>query len=85
VIVVSDTSVLINLCRVGQGELLTRLFDQVVIPPDVADEFSRLASSVSRFQGLSLPTGIRLQAPTIVPPQLQSAPGLDPGEIAALA
>jgi predicted nucleic acid-binding protein len=31
VIVVADTSVVINLCRVGQGELLRQLFQEVVI------------------------------------------------------
>lgn len=31
-IVVADTSVLLNLCRIGQVELLARLFREVVIP-----------------------------------------------------
>jgi predicted nucleic acid-binding protein len=43
VIVVADTSVLLNLCRIGQVELLARLFHEVVIPPEVAVEFGRLA------------------------------------------
>jgi predicted nucleic acid-binding protein len=84
VIVVADTSVLINLCRVGQGELFARLFGEVIIPPEVANEFARL-SSAPRFAGLSLPAGIRQQAATTVPPLLQTATGLDPGEFAALA
>jgi predicted nucleic acid-binding protein len=41
VIVVADTSVLINLCRVGEGGLFKRLFFEVVIPPEVAAEFVR--------------------------------------------
>jgi len=85
VIVVADTSVLINLCRVGQGELFGRLFGEVIIPPEVANEFARLISSAPRFAGLSLPVGIRQQAATTVPPLLQTATGLDPGEFAALA
>jgi predicted nucleic acid-binding protein len=43
VIVVADTSVLLNLCRIGQVELLARLFHEVVIPLEVAAEFERLA------------------------------------------
>ena len=84
-IVVADTSVLINLCRVGQGALFRRLFQDVLIPPEVASEFVRLVSSVPRFAGLSLPAGIRQQAATSMPPILKSVVGLDPGETAALA
>ena len=84
-IVVADTSVVVNLCCVGQGDLLRRLFREVVIPPVVAVEFARLASSVPRFAGLTLPQGIRQQAATTLPAMLRSALGLDPGETAALA
>ena len=84
-IVVADTSVVINLCCVGQGGLLRQLFREVVVPPAVAAEFARLASSVPRFAGLTLPEGIRQQAPTSLPALLRSAIGLDPGEAAALA
>jgi hypothetical protein len=84
VIVVADTSVVINLCCVGQGDLLRRLFREVV-PPAVVVEFTRLAASVPRFAGITLPEGIRQQAPTTLPALLRSAIGLDPGEAAALA
>ena len=84
-IVVADTSVVINLCCVGQGDLLRRLFLEVVVPPAVALEFARLASSVPRFAGLTLPKAIRQQAPNTVPALLSSAIGLDAGETAALA
>jgi predicted nucleic acid-binding protein len=47
VIVVADTSVLINLCRVGQGGLFQRLFQEVFIPPEVAAEFDRLAGQTT--------------------------------------
>lgn len=43
-IVVADTSVLLNLCRVGQGSLFQNLFREVVIPPEVAADFGRLAT-----------------------------------------
>ena len=84
-IVVADTSVLINLCRVGQGGLFRSLFQEVVIPPEVASEFFRLASAVPKFAGLVLPDGIRQQPATTTPALLRSASGLDPGETAALA
>jgi len=85
VIVVADTSVVINLCCVGQGDLLRRLFQDVVVPPAVAVEFARLVAAVPRFAGLTLPEGIRQQAATTFPALLRSAIGLDPGEMAALA
>ncbi len=84
-IVVADTSVLINLCRVGQGGLLTRLFLEVVIPPEVAAEFVALTISAPRFSGLNLPAGIRQQSPSALLPVVGAAKGLDAGEAAALS
>ena len=66
-IVVADTSVLINLCCIRQGDLLVDLFEEVVIPPAVAEEFERLVAGTPRFTGLSLPAEIRQQAPAVVP------------------
>jgi uncharacterized protein len=85
VIVVADTSILINLCRVGQGSLLKALFRDVVIPPEVAAEFTRLAATAPRFLGLALPEGIRQEAPSALLPQVCAADGLDAGEAAALS
>jgi predicted nucleic acid-binding protein len=85
VIVVADTSVLINLCRVGQGGLFKQLFQEVIIPPEVAAEFARLAASASRFAGLKLPVGIREQSPTDLLAAVRAAAGLDAGEAAALS
>jgi len=84
VIVVADTSVLINLCRVGQGGLLRHLFGEVIIPPEGAAEFARLAAASVRFAGIVLPDGIRLQAATTLLPAFHTT-GLDAGESAALA
>lgn len=84
-IVVTDTSVLINLCRVGQGGLVKSLFQDVVIPPEVAAEFARLAASVPRFAGLTVPEGIRQQSPSALLPAVRAAVGLDLGEAAALS
>jgi len=85
VIVVADTSVLINLCRVGQDGLFKSLFHQVVIPPEVATEFARLSSSVPRFAGLILPDGIQTRSPATLSPVVRAAKGLDAGEAAALS
>ena len=82
-IVVADTSVLLNLCRIGEEELLTRLFREVVIPREVAAEFDRLAVAVPRFQGLTLPAWIRQQQPSTISAVVRAA-GLDLGETAAL-
>ena len=84
-IVVSDTSLLINLCRVGLGDLPGKLFHEVVIPPEVALEFARLVATVTRFAGLTLPEGIRQQSPSVLLPAVQAAAGLDAGEAAALS
>ena len=84
-IVVADASVLINLCRVGHGDLFQRLFHEVVIPPEVATEFFRLAAETERFAGLVLPPGIRQQSPRLATPLVDAANGLDAGEAAALS
>jgi predicted nucleic acid-binding protein len=85
VIVVADTSVLINLCRVGQSGLFQQLFHEVFIPPEVAAEFDRLAGKAARFAGLKLPPEIKLQSPSSQPEAVRTASGLDSGEAAALS
>jgi uncharacterized protein len=85
VIVVADTSVIINLCRVGHENLLRRLFQEVVIPPEVAMEFTRLTASIPRFAGLKLPLGIRQQSAASLDSIVRNAQGLDSGEAAALS
>lgn len=83
-IVVADTSVLLNLCRIGQVELLACLFHEVVIPTEVSVEFARLARQSARFQGLTLPGWVRQQQAPAISPAIRAA-NLDPGETAALA
>jgi len=85
VIVVADTSVLLNLCRVEQVELLPALFREVVVPPEVASEFAQLARRTPRFAGLALPPWLRQQSTSVIPDIVRSAAGLDAGEVAALA
>ena len=84
-IVVADTSVILNLCRVQHEQLLQQLFHKVLIPPQVASEFSRLASIKGRFIGLVLPSWIEvLDSPAATPSTIAEA-NLDPGESAAIA
>ena len=84
-IVVADTSVILNLALVGQEELLAVLFREVFIPPAVQAEFARLASSPGRFGGLGFPAWIQVRQPLAVPEGLIGHTDLGPGEMEALA
>jgi len=84
VIVVADTSIILNLCCVRQIDLLPKLFRDVVIPPEVAAEFHRLTAEIPRFIGLALLAWIRQQPCGPIPEPLRSQ-ALDSGETAALA
>jgi uncharacterized protein len=84
-IVVADTSVILNLCRVQHERLLQQLYQRVMIPSRVALEFKTLAGTQSRFTGLVLPEWIGvLPDPTSLPDQVVQA-NLDAGESAAIA
>jgi len=85
VLVVSDTSVLLNLCRVSAEGLLRELFHEVWVPPAVAAEFSRLAGSRPRFQGLVLPGWVRISPAVQLMPEVRACADLDPGETEALS
>jgi predicted nucleic acid-binding protein len=85
VIVVADTSVILNLALVGHESLLDALFHEVVVPPAVQAEFVRLAESSGRFAGLALPQWIRVQLPETIPATIAGDADLDPGESQALA
>jgi uncharacterized protein len=84
-IVVADTSVILNLCRVQHERLLQQLFKRVLIPAQVAGEFARLSDAQPRFTGLALPEWIEiLPAPEPLPREVVEA-NLDAGESAAIA
>lgn len=84
-IVVADTSIILNLCRVQHERLLQQLFQRVLIPSRVALEFERLAGTRPRFTGLALPGWIDvLPDPAPLPGQIVEA-NLDAGESAAIA
>jgi predicted nucleic acid-binding protein len=83
-IVIADTSVLLNLALVGQIQLLRVLFGTIVIPVPVKDEFERLAATTGRFAGLVLPEWVRVDtaAQTVMDDEILQQ--LDPGEAAAI-
>lgn len=84
-IVVADTSVILNLCRVRHEHLLKELFVRVLIPAQVQSEFTRLSFAQPRFAGLVLPDWIEtLPAPQPFPLEVIRA-NLDAGESAAIA
>jgi predicted nucleic acid-binding protein len=84
VIVVADTSVILNLCRVQHERLLQQLFGRVVVPAEVASEFNRLGAAEARFTGLTLPAWIEVEpGPQTIPREVTAA-HLDAGESAAI-
>jgi predicted nucleic acid-binding protein len=84
-IVVADTSVVLNLCRVQHERLLQQLFRRVLIPEEVAGGFVRLTKINKRFSGLMLPDWIEvLSAPKSLPIEVIRAE-LDADEAAAIA
>jgi len=85
VIVVADTSVILNLCRIRHERLLPQLFGRIVIPEEVASEFNRLCAAEIRFTGLVLPTWIQVQPSPQPIPDLVRTAHLDAGEMAAIA
>jgi uncharacterized protein len=84
-IVVADTSVILNLCKIQHELLLQQLFKRVLVPDEVADEFRSLTKTRKRFFGLTLPTWIEIApAPKSYPIEVIQAE-LDAGEAAAIA
>lgn len=84
-IVIADTSVILNLCFLQHEHLLTALFGIVHVPTKVAQEFERLALVEDRFHGLVFPVFIKQHAPTHILPSLEQASRLQDGEVAALS
>lgn len=84
-IVVTDTSVILNLCLIGLEDLLPPLFGTIVAPATVVTEFERLATVDRRFQGFLFPAFVEKSAPGVILPSLVSMKRLQAGEIAALS
>ena len=75
--VVSNSSPLIALARIQRLDLLPAIFESVLIPPAVARE---IAPSIP-----VLPTWLRIQAPSVLPPASLLRRRLGDGELEALA
>ena len=84
-IVVTDTSVILNLSWLSLESLLPAIFQSILAPEQVKREFERKADTDPRFLGLEFPAFITVADPTIIPSDLSDNADLDPGEIAAIA
>ena len=83
--VVTDTSVILNLCFLKQESLLISLFEKVIAPEQVVREFQRLVSVDSRFHGLVFPSFVQRETPSEALPDLAHSARLHAGENAVLA
>jgi len=77
VAVVSNSSPLIALARIQRLDFLPAIFESVLIPPPVARE---IGPSIP-----ALPTWLRIQAPSVLPPPSLLRRRLGDGEHEALA
>lgn len=84
-IVVSDTSPISALIRLGQVELLPQVFGQVVIPPAVKTELSYLQQFGFDLQDLWAADWLSIQAAQNQSLINQLSLELDVGEVAAIA
>jgi predicted nucleic acid-binding protein len=84
VIVVTDTSAILNLSLLGLQDLLPTLFGETHAPRAVLDEFLRLSLIDPRFAGLTFPAFIDIHHVSRIPPSLDT-PRLDRGECEALS
>ena len=83
--VITDTSVVLNLCVIGQQDLLRLLYGNILAPTTVVVEFQRLVAEDARFQGLAFPDFIEKAAPIRLLPALTGSSRLQAGEVAALS
>ncbi|MDZ4290236.1 MAG: DUF3368 domain-containing protein [Prosthecobacter sp.] len=83
-IVVADTSVILNLCQVGLQHLLHALFEEVFAPREVAEEFERVVNTYPLFGSLTFPDWILVRTPLQVLQVRAPWVELDRGESAAI-
>ena len=84
-IVVTNTSPLLNLACIGRQSVLESLFDVAQVPSEVSIEIQRLRASNPRFVGVLVPAFARVKS--LQNMTLATALGLDldPGEAEAIA
>jgi uncharacterized protein len=85
VIVVSDTSPLVNLAAIGQLELLHRLYGEVLIPPIVRQEVTAGLGKMPANRDILSVSWLKVQRPTQGVILQALAQDLDPGEAEAIA
>ena len=83
--VVSDTSVVLNLCLLGQEALLSSLYTRVCAPLAVKEEFQALVVRDRRFAGLIFPEFVDVLSPDESPQVLSPTAHLQAGELAAIS
>ena len=84
-IVVTDTSVILNLCLLGQEELLVEMFGSVSAPIMVKVEFERLAATDPRFLGMTFPSFIKVVGVKNIHPDLKKNTKIHQGELEAIS
>lgn len=86
-VVVSDTSPILNLLAINRLDLLETLYPSVIIPPAVQAELSALAQKENRFRAAGSGTYPRVQTLPVPAKRLadQFRRQVDPGEAEALA
>jgi len=75
VIVVSDTSVILNLCWLRLETLLPAIYTKIWVPCLVQREFENRAVTDSRFEGLVFPAFILVAEPALIPAKEQLRDG----------
>jgi predicted nucleic acid-binding protein len=70
VIVVADTSVILNLCFLREENLLPGIFGRIVATESVFNEFTSLAATDSRFERLEFPGFLEILKPVSILPGL---------------
>jgi hypothetical protein len=85
VIVITDTSVVLNLCASRQERLLAEIFDHILAPPSVVQEFQRLVSVDPRFADLTFPLFVEVSSASQIAPELLLNQRLHQGEREALS
>ncbi len=83
-IVISDTSPILNLSRIGRLELLARLYEQVLIPPAVYRELARSDMGDPLIESAS-PSWLVVEAAQDRVRIAELSEELDPGEAEAIA
>jgi predicted nucleic acid-binding protein len=85
VIVVSNTSPVLNLAAIGEVKILERLYSSILVPSIVAEEVRRLRNSQCRFRTADLPTYVEIAIPQNPHLTLALTGELHAGESAAIA